>query len=126
MVFDSKKYDKKRYTTPKRRAYVLIRTAKQRAETQHLEFNLTNDWLLKILLIGECQVSGLSFDFKPSKGKSKNPYAPSIDRINPKKGYIKSNCQIVLHAVNQAKGEMSMKEYREITELIVGELCDYI
>lgn len=122
MVFDSKAYDRKRYTTPKRRAEVLIRTAKQRADRQKIKFNLTNKWLEITLLKGTCQVSGLEFDLQASKGKSKNPFAPSVDKINPKKGYTKNNCQIVLHAINQAKGEMTMKEYIEITKLIAERI----
>ena len=37
-----------------------------------------------------------------NKGK-RNPFRPSVDRINSKRGYTKSNIQVVLAIVNTMK-----------------------
>ncbi len=105
--------------TPRGRAYTLFDSIKQRTKRSGVEFDLTTEWIENYILKGRCQVTGIKFDLKPSiDGKHSNPFAPSIDKINPKRGYVKKNCQVVLHAVNQAKGEMSMREYKKITERI--------
>lgn len=33
-----------------------------------------------------------------------NPWSPSLDRINPKIGYIDGNCRLVTWIYNRAKG----------------------
>lgn len=115
-----RQYKRRVRQTPFGKAYKLWENAKARAVRDRLDFDLSRDEIEKILEKGVCQVTGVKFDLKPSdKTKSHfNSYAPSVDKVNCKKGYTKDNVQIVLHAVNQAKGELSMKEYKEITKLI--------
>ncbi len=109
---------KKRETSTSGRAYTLWRTSKYRAKKNGIKYDLDRDWFEQKLIIGRCEVSGVKFDMKQTEGRYHNPRSPSIDKINPKKGYVKSNCQVVLHAVNQAKGVMTMKEFKEMTKLI--------
>ena len=45
-------------------------------------------------------------------------YKASIDRIDSSKGYIKNNIQLVGWIVNQAKSDLSNKEFIEMAHLI--------
>ena len=42
-----------------------------------------------------------------------NPMSCSIDRINPKKGYVKGNVVLVTTVTNMSKGNLSDKAYKE-------------
>jgi uncharacterized protein YeeX (DUF496 family) len=48
-------------------------------------------------------VTGLPFDMQMGKGTKRNPFRPSVDRIDSSKGYVKRNIQIVLAIVNTMK-----------------------
>jgi hypothetical protein len=50
---------------------------------------------------GACEITGTSFDL--SAGKKFN--SPSIDRIDPSRGYEPDNIRIVCFAMNAAMGE---------------------
>ena len=49
------------------------------------------------------------------KGRSKN-YAPSLDRIEPKKGYVKDNIIIVSDIVNRMKQDATLDDLKKISE----------
>jgi hypothetical protein len=58
---------------------------------------------LKTLLLrcnGRCEVSGMKLH-TVWQGK-RHPMAPSIDRIDSTKGYVRGNCRVVCYAVNVA------------------------
>ena len=58
-------------------------------------------WLESKLYSGICAKTDLPFEFDTSF--KKNPFKPSIDRIDSSKGYTKDNCQLVCWAYNIAK-----------------------
>lgn len=62
---------------------------------------------LKILsrrLRGRCELTGIPFDF--SKGPAwMRPWAASIDRIDPKRGYHLDNCRLVCFVLNTAMNQ---------------------
>lgn len=73
--------------------------AKSRAKKRGLDFNLT------LADLGEpthCAVTGIEFDMTRSFIHG-NIFVPSIDRIDPKLGYVKSNVRIICHGYNLAK-----------------------
>lgn len=73
--------------------------AKKRAADDGLAFDLTKEWIFEAVKAGRCQVSGLLFD--TSSGRK--PWAPSLDKINPKGGYTKDNVQVVVWMYNACK-----------------------
>ncbi len=131
-------YDRKRYNLPERkkqfkkaqanysetisgRATMMFKGSRIRALKKGISFNLTKKWIEERLNKGECEITGICFDFKPSKLRNRNPYAPSIERLDSDKGYVKANCKIVVWGFNCAKGEMSMEEFKIfLTELWEG------
>ena len=93
----------------------------QRAKDNELEHDLTAEWAIATYT-GVCSLTGIPFIIaaKSIAGRSgARPYSPSIDRINPLKGYTQDNCRWVLTAVNSFKGEMSDAEMLTIARALV-------
>ncbi len=102
------------------RIRILIGSAKVRAKKGKIKFELDIEWLVEKLKSGRCERSGLKFTYEPpKKGYHHNPYAPSLDRKDPKRGYTKANTEVVIWAYNQAKGQWNQKHFRRIMRAIV-------
>ena len=69
----------------------MLGLSKQRAKKKGFDFDLTYLWL-RTNLPERCPKCNLPFSFDTSI--KMNPLAPSIQRINPSKGYTKDNCII--------------------------------
>ena len=108
-------------TTPKGRAYKLLSDARynKKGKRAHLEKTLMLQDILPTLEIGKCELTGLPFDFTPSKNSFRNLYSPSLDRIDSNKGYTKNNVRSVLSSVNCALGEYTDEEMLPILEAMV-------
>jgi hypothetical protein len=62
---------------------------------------------------GFCEVTGIKFDLETEVRKSvhaKNPWVPSIDRIDSSKPYLKDNIKIVIFMYNVCKSEFSHED----------------
>ena len=84
--------------------------AKFRAKKKSLEYNIDTQYLISIYPKNKlCPILGYKLEpFQNGKiGQSK--YSPSLDRINPRLGYIKGNVQFVCglanNMMNSAEGE---------------------
>jgi hypothetical protein len=88
------------------RGYLIWKRAKDRASKNNLDFNITKDHVVSMLNIGVCQATGLKLNLTFGKEKL-NPLGPSLDRINPKIGYIVGNVRMVCWIFNRAKGDGS-------------------
>ena len=93
------------YRTVEGRAAALCAEARRRAKKQGVKFDLDVRWIYIRLARGACEMTGLKFQFGKTKGKRVNPWAPSIDRIQPGGDYTKDNCRVVLHWINNALNE---------------------
>lgn len=82
-------------------AHYLYHTKRQECRKKAIPFDLTKEWYRGQLEKG-CAVTDLPFRLT-AQGKP-NPYSPSVDRIDPSKGYLKNNCRLVLYGVNSLKG----------------------
>lgn len=96
---------------------VLLSNAKQRAKKSNIEFNLTKD---DINIPDTCPVFG--FPLK-REGKETWMYAPSIDRIDNTKGYIKENIIIVSRRANILKKDATLDELRKLADYY-EHFCD--
>jgi hypothetical protein len=79
--------------------------AKFRSKVQSLEFNLTPKFLIELWESQEglCAISGRKFDLqRPEKIETVKANAPSLDRIDSNKGYLKGNVRFVCYQVNTA------------------------
>ena len=84
------------------RSVALLKDARRRAKAKGIKFSLTREWVIDRLRVLTCEATGWLFVIQSGRGH--HPFAPSIDRINPLKGYTPANCRIVISAVNTLKG----------------------
>ncbi len=107
---------------PDRRAKAMCTWTRIRARRMHLEFDLTADFLAERLRAGKCEATGIEFVFSDGEmGKKKvHHYAPSIDRIDPKLGYIKRNVRLVVYIYNLVKSEYSDDTVKEFARQVLG------
>jgi hypothetical protein len=97
-----------------------MKTVNRRSDKFEQDTNLTFEDIHEMLVSqSHCSVTGIEFDYsRPTKTK-KNPYAPSLDRIDPNTGYIHGNVRLVIWQYNLMKGEISDKELLKICKGIV-------
>lgn len=94
------------------RANRMYHTAIKGALSRDIDFDIEKSWFVEKLLNGKCEVTGIPFILKSkedamsvvSKGQYRNPFSPSIDRIDNSKGYSTDNCQMVCVIYNTCKG----------------------
>lgn len=96
------------------RAGRLIQEAKSRSEC-----SLTLDWVADRIALGVCEVTGLQFDIS-SHGSPPNCFAPSLDRIDPTKGYHADNVQVVVWIYNRAKGPNTKEDVLQFCKAYVA------
>lgn len=73
---------------------------------------------------GRCELSGIALSLHGKEdGWQKHPWAPSLDRIDSRKGYVAGNCRIVCVAVNIALNEFGEEVLRRLAMAIVKG-CD--
>jgi len=86
------------------RAVALLKDARRRAAAKGVRFSLTRSWVIERLQKWTCEATGWLFVIQSGRGH--HPFAPSIDRINPARGYTSANCRVVISAVNTMKGTL--------------------
>ena len=90
--------------------------ALQRAKVKDLEFTLTKEFLLEKVNKGICEVTGVPLDFS---GGPRKPHTPSLDRIDPLKGYTPDNVQLVSWIYNSAKNIFTHQDVVEFATTVV-------
>ena len=86
------------------------------AEKRGLEFSLSFD---DVPLTDTCSVTGVRFDLAPGVRVANGRYSnhPSLDRVNPRQGYIPGNVRLVTQSYNTLKS--CIEHYDGDTELLV-------
>lgn len=112
----------------KRRAeypwYSGLLAAGDRSRQKKHEFTLTAEWAEQTYT-GHCSLTGIPFIIAargPAGKSGLRTYSPSIDRINPLKGYTQDNSRWVLTAVNSFKGTMSDVEMFHIARALLSHV----
>jgi hypothetical protein len=102
--------------SPQGRLSSLIAGAKKRAADNGLLFDLE---VATFPELTACAVTGLPFCFDEPDETKFNPWAPSIDRKDPFRGYVKDNVQFVCVAYNLAKNQFSEAVLLRLARAIV-------
>jgi hypothetical protein len=93
-------------------AKLLLHGAKVRARKKGLEFNIE---ISDIVIPKRCPILGALLHVRgPERMRRPLPYSPSLDRIDPEKGYVKGNVRVVSHRANAIKLDASLEEIRKL------------
>lgn len=104
----SKDYRKRKFFDFDFRLQGLLNASKQRAKEKGLEHSLTKDDLKELFPVdGRCPVFGIILEWN---GEGFRETSPSIDRIDPTKGYTKDNVQIISWKANRIKGYATVED----------------
>lgn len=111
----------KNYSNVESRAKILWNAAlKRRPEG----FTLTLEHVESGIRVGACPITGIAFDLtnghQKISGRFRNPYAPSLDRIDSRLPYTDENCRVVSTQYNLMKGELSDSEVFYLCRLIAA------
>lgn len=105
------------------RAKALWHAARQRRSEG---FALTKEHVIRGVERGRCPITGFAFDlsarYRKRSDMSRNPYAPSLDRLDNSKGYTDDNVIVVCSQVNMMRGEMSYAELAVFCRAVVDHL----
>lgn len=91
--------------------YCLWAAARSRARKQNIPFNLTRE---DIIIPEKCPVFGTPFE-SGLKGEFKST-AASLDKINPKLGYVKGNVIVVSLRANLIKRDATIGELIKLAD----------
>lgn len=85
-------------------------SAKSRAKKSKIDFNLTLDYIVHLYNVqnGLCAISGIPMTYQ--YGDDSADTRISIDKIDPNKGYVIGNVQLVCWAVNRMKWDMTLEQ----------------
>ncbi len=97
------KYPNQRRYRIKNPWHDLFRAARYRSKKSGLDFNLTRDWCRESWT-GVCSLTGIPFDTGPKVGRGMRWNSPSLDRIDPTKGYTIGNVRWIIWSLNAMKG----------------------
>lgn len=97
----------------------IITFVKARSKKMGTLCDLDKQWFLKRSY--KCEATDIPFD-NSYEGTfiHMNPYAFSIDKIDPTKKYTKNNCRLVLTAFNSLKSYLTDQELYEILKIFVN------
>lgn len=95
-------------------------SARDRAKRHNWQFDLTLDYLFQLWeqQSGICALSGINMTYTRFNGRTHTNV--SIDRIDPTKGYVKGNIQLVCMACNQIKSDMTDSQMYDFCKRIVN------
>src|SRR3990167_3712213 len=88
------------------RAKLMFRNARNRAKERGIEFDLT---YADVVIPPLCPVFGVPFELDFETGRMSR-YAPSLDRIDNTKGYVRGNIIVVSLRANQIKNDATVDE----------------
>ena len=89
----------------------MVGAAKHRAKKAWLPFDLdAYRSEIRSRLAGSCELTGLPFNI----GGARDWDSPSIDRIDPEKGYVYTNIRIILWSLNSAFGYWGEEKFEQV------------
>lgn len=107
-------YEKTRFGSFENRLRDMIYGARKRTRRDGGEFGITADDFEPVT---HCPLSGIALNFcNRTKGPAKD--SPTIDRIDPSKGYVPGNVWVISHYANRIKSDATLEDL----EMIVANL----
>lgn len=88
----------------------LLNSARARAKKKGIEFTITYK---DFMAVSHCPLLGILLDFS-TKGRGGKNNSPSIDRIDPTKGYVPGNVWVISYRANRIKSDATVDELEMI------------
>lgn len=101
----------------------LLRASRSTAKTRKYEHDLTLEFIEGLLVPMTCSATGLKLEWT-GPTRPENPMAPSLDRIDSTKGYLRSNVRVVCWIFNQMKSKYTDEEFARIARAFVKHRGD--
>jgi hypothetical protein len=95
----------------------LYSSAKYRAKRDGCEFNLDRS---DIIVPPVCPIFRIPLIFSSGRGPTIN--SPTLDRVNPNKGYTKGNVRVISHKANAKKQNNTIEDLELLLQYMKGEL----
>ena len=86
-------------------------------------------WIEEKILAGVCEVTGIEFDLHTKTSASvhaKNPWVPSLDRIDSQKPYLKDNVQVVVYMYNVCKAEFNHADVVQFCKAVASSEAEIV
>ena len=99
---------KKRENCRKHPVTYILGQVRNRAKNRGIPFNLTRE---DIVIPKVCPILGLPLHIGTG---GPAPDSPSLDRIDPKYGYIKGNVHVISHRANTIKSDATVDELKKL------------
>jgi hypothetical protein len=106
---------------PRDRCRKLLDQAKGRSKLKQLPFNLTVDFLYRLWTeqAGRCCISDIPFNLDyPEVPRTPRWDSPSLDRIDPSRGYVEGNIRLVLYQVNCGIGPYGLEQFQSLCRAV--------
>jgi hypothetical protein len=102
-----------------RQTQKMVCSARQRAKNKGLAFDIDHDYIRSIVP-SHCPIFGIPLEWSLQREGAVLvlPNSPSLDRIDPTKGYVKGNVWIISHRANTIKSDASHEELKLVTEAV--------
>lgn len=94
--------------------YTWANSLKQRAKAKGVPYDIDADYLMSIQTT-HCPALGIEFVRRSERGAN-SPAAPTIDRIIPELGYVRSNVVMLSRRANNIKSDASTGEIAQVLE----------
>ena len=94
--------------------YRMFRHAKEHAKQRKIPFSLS---ITDIIIPSTCPVFGVALT--PNSRRSRS--SPSLDRLKPKLGYIKSNVHVISDFANRVKQDATWQEIQKVADWVKKE-----
>lgn len=91
---------------------LILMRARRRAKKFGVEFNITES---DIVIPKRCPVLGIRMSRRPGRACADSP---SLDRINPKRGYVRGNVWVISWRANRLKGDATVAELERLVRAI--------
>ncbi len=113
------------YSSIKGRLVDLNRIVRRRAKNKNINFDLSTEFLCSLWekQKGLCAITKLPLIISKQTNNNKaQPYTPSIDRIDPKSGYLKNNVRLVCYAVNCCLHDFGLEIFHCIANAYINKI----
>jgi len=103
----------------------MVQKARERAKEKNVPFDIDLDYIRS--MVGEnaehashCPVFGipLAWSQQRNNGYGPLPNSPSLDRIDPSKGYVKGNVWVISCRANAIKNDATHEELKRVTAAV--------